>query len=167
MKSIRIYELYDLWYQPFWLHCMFLFVIGAILIFVIGIVIWMIYKKKNIKKKLPPWDKALRNLERLKPEHFEGYERRKEFYIELTRILKTYLSIRYSIDLLDKTDYESLKNLQRCIGSSLLLEKLETIISGAVWAKFAPQDIIQQKMTEHLSETILIVKSTKSSHVNT
>lgn len=167
MEPIRIYELYDtLWYKPFWSYSLFWWAIGLFFAVILTFITWLVLKKMKKNNEVLPWDRALQDLERLKPEYFNGYERRKEFYSEITRILKTYLSARYSIHLHDKTDYESLKDLQYVVGSSQILEKLEEIMSGAVWAKFAPDDVVNKKMVEHLSESKIIVKKTKSSQAN-
>lgn len=164
MDSIKIYELYDnLWYKPFWSYYLFWILLGLLLSIFFIFLIRRLYKKKRVI--VSPWDQALQDLERLKPEYFEGYERRKEFYREITRILKSYLSLRYNINLIDKTDHETLKDLQYVIGSSQILEKLENIMSGAVWAKFGPEDIIRQEMAEHLHESISIVKNTKKTKI--
>jgi hypothetical protein len=160
MESIKVYELYDFWYTPFWEY-VFIGLVGILFIGIVGGLIFWLYVRKKKKKKLASWVQALMSLEQLKPDDFVGFERYKEYYVRLTSILKEYFCARYSLNLFDKTDLECIKILRPYLHSSTELGKLEVIMSGAVWAKFAPEDVIQQKMARDLEDSIAIIKSTR------
>jgi hypothetical protein len=166
MKSVKIYELYDdLWYKPWWREPQARWAMVIFVLVVLLVLAWFWYKKRRKLMVLSAWDQALFELNNLRAEDFHGYERHKEFYSQLTHILKVYLASRYKLDLLDKTDYEVLKDLRPLISSSVMLQKLESIMNGAVWAKFSSGDVAQKKMAEHVEDSIVLVKNTEPPQV--
>lgn len=160
MESLKIYEIYDYWYRPFWEYIIIGLLALLFCVLCAGLIFWFIAKKRK-QKKSAPWVYALKSLEQLDPSVCAGYAQCKEYYTQLTGILKEYFSACYALNLLDKTDFECIKILKPYLHSSVELEALEEILSGAMWAKFAPGEVMQQKMVDHRKKSISIIQSTK------
>jgi len=162
--QIKIYDdLYDIWYEPFW-HAWWFKVIfwGLILFFIAGVMIWFVKFRKKPKPQLLPWQKALKKLQQLNVESYEGEEFRKVFYYELIKILKNYLSSRYTISLKDKTDTEVIEEIKKTGFPKKLLPALHDIFQGAIFIKFAQKGVEKHRMRTDLNKSIDIIESTKT-----
>lgn len=152
------YDIYDIWYTPIWKTSLFLLVTCTIIVIIISLVAYLLYKKyRKRKRTLKPWEIALYKLHAIKLDQFED---RKEFYFELTYLLKIYLSERYNLDLEGKTDQELIETIQKNKFPKDLLERLEKIFIGAVTIKFAHEDVVLMTMEQDLKRGIEIVRNT-------
>lgn len=95
-----------------------IYLIIMIIIIVAGFVIWLMAKKK-IKvpfipqpKPVSPYQMALESLDILRDKHLCEQGREKEYYTELTDILRRYLESRFGINAMEMTSSQILKELQ-------------------------------------------------------
>lgn len=160
--DIPLFELYDLWYTPFWKQTWFIVVMvcGAF-ICVLGIG-WFLYyylqRRRQVKKTY--WQQAIQSIDDLSPHEFMRNMRSDLFYVKITSVLKMYLQRRYNMSLIGKTDQELLHALS--VSDQLQNERtcLEDIISGAVFIKFAHQQSALDKMQQDKDLVLNFIKKT-------
>lgn len=132
----RFYDWVPDWILDFW--WIFLIIVLAICAF-----LWALnrYGKKGLpllhSKPLPkPWEKALLELQALKDKKLWEQGMEKEYFTDLTDILRTYLYERFGINAMEMTT----KQIMECIYSSDLRDKKEYmrhILNVADFVKFA------------------------------
>lgn len=156
MKPFEPFELYSYSKAPWWHNP---FVLLAILVssIVVGIGIIVLYRCiKKRRKVLTPWEIALVRLHQLagKKESVA-----KDFYYELTALLKTYFTQRYAINLEGKTDMEIIESLDSVQLPGDLIDRLKKIFQGAYYIKFAQESTVAEYMHKDLNRAIDIVRN--------
>ncbi len=161
INDIPIYDLYDIWYYPFWYSWWFIALISAILCCILFFVAWYWYQKvKKAKILKEPWHDTLSSLSAFNVALFQEADRQKIFYTQLTEILKYYITRRYAIPLKGKTDQEFLDSVKESNFPEDLYPHLASIMQGAVLIKFAHQSAISEHMRYDLMRSINIIKQT-------
>ena len=153
-KPVDFYEIYDYYYQPVWERSSFKLTFISFVAILIGVIIFFIIKyflRKRREKSLLPWEWALKELNRLELEKCSNKKEYKIFYFDLTDIIKKYLNKRYSWDTQDKTDEELLVYLQDKKFDPVVLEKLSSLVDGALWVKFADEDALRIQIDKDLN----------------
>jgi len=109
------------------------------------IIVYVIVKRKQNKPiikfekpKDPAHVIALRNLEALKEKKLWQQDRIKEYYTELTDILREYIELRFNIPTFEKTSTEILRDVEsaKVVDKDLIL-KLKEILTHSDLVKFA------------------------------
>lgn len=164
-KKINFYEIYDYLYTPFWKTKTFIITISLLLAIGFGIVAYFIikkYKQKRAKEKtLTPWEHALQELKKLAPDSYQTKDDFKIFYFTITSIIKNYFQQRFTFDITDKTDDESILYLKKKNFDSLIIEQLETVLQGSLLIKFANAKALREQAHKDLETIISIVEKTK------
>lgn len=119
-------------------------VLGIMLIIaLIGVIIYLVFKKKekgyffNPPEVLPAHIRALKELDRLKAEKIWQQGREKEFYSKLTDILRSYIHERDDINAMEMTSGEILNEVRKIWDVDSVYENLKQILSTADLVKFA------------------------------
>ena len=131
--------------EPVWIYPTFKTVSMWILYAVLGIgacfLIWKLLKKMHREaqlRKLSPRERALKELAILFAKHLPERNKVKEFYLELTMIVRSYIERAHSIRAPEQTTEEFLtavSNDPRFDGA--VLETLENFLEAADLVKFA------------------------------
>lgn len=159
--KIPMYDLYDLWYEPFWHKSWFWPVVMSLLVLLVCFIIWFVLsKRKQTVVVKTPWQEALDKFAQVDLEHFKDSSKHKQFYSEITLILKNYLSRRYGLILASKTEQEVIGVITSSEFPDFQLENLTAIFQGALFVKFANQNAAFQKMVHDLNVSKGIVEST-------
>lgn len=159
--TLPIFDLYDVWYEPFWHKPWFWPVITSFFILFFLIIVIVIIKKRRKKVViLDPWDWALQKFDELVVNEFRAPEMHKQFYFTLTAILKDYFSKRYSLELTSKTDEEVIEIICASDFPQSLQSSLKSIFHGAQYIKFAKQDVVLEKMHQDLKNSKRFVRET-------
>ena len=159
-NEIPIYDLYDLWYEHFWVQSWFKMFFLFVVFLVVLSFIYLIYKRFGRRVVVvDPWAEALKKLEAVDVNQFKDHVLHKEFYSVLTDVLKNYFSKRYQMELSSKTDQEAIEALYVKL-PELLQSDLVTIFQGALVIKFANADVVLEQMKKDLSRSKSLVKST-------
>ena len=159
-NEIPIYDLYDLWYEPFWMQSWFKMVLFFVIFLVVLSFIYLIYRRfRRRVVVLDPWTEALRKLEAVDVNQFQDSVLHKEFYSVLTDVLKSYFGKRYQMELSSKTDQEVIEALYIKL-PELLQHDLITIFQGALVIKFANADVALEQMKKDLSRSKTLVEGT-------
>ncbi len=114
---------------------------------------WWVRRKKLMEERvkepdLSPEDEALLKLNRLYDSDLLRRGRVKEYFLELSEILKCYFEKRFEITALESTTSEILRDLKQKEIELLLAEKIQTVLETADLVKFAkwtppPPEIIK------------------------
>lgn len=126
----------------YWAYCIIILIIVGI-----GITIWLIYKRKmpipfiSSTKSISPYDAAISSLDKLKDQHLCENGMEKEYYSELTEILRIYLEGRFGINAMEMTStqiLESLNNNEETRHHHLLIKRILEIADYVKFAKMRP-----------------------------
>ena len=126
------------WLPDYW----WAWLLGLLLI--IG-AIWAYHKyyKKGInplkpsKKRLPPYEEAMINLQNLKAAQLWQQGREKEYFTGLTDILRIYIDRRFHINAVEMTSSQIIDTLKKNEETKAVNEQLEMILEIADIVKFA------------------------------
>ena len=154
--GIKIYDMYDYYYTPFWHTTWFL--IGASLALILACIAGFLYAKKHRgRKKLLRWQEIYGEIAQQKV-HEQSV---KKFYFDLTRLLKEYLALRYQVSLTGKTDFEVIQLLKKDSLPQELLPLVEQVFMGPQAIKYANQKGQIHQMEEDKKHCITIIRCTQ------
>ena len=120
-----------------WAWLLGLLLIGA------GIWAYRKYYKKGInplkpsKKRLPPYEEAMINLQNLKAAQLWQQGQEKEYFTGLTDILRVYIYRRFHINAVEMTSSQIIDTLKKNDETKAVNEQLEMILEVADIVKFA------------------------------
>ena len=111
----------------------------------IGAGIWAYhkyYKKgvnplKPMRKRLPPYEEAMINLQNLKAAQLWQQGQEKEYFTGLTDILRVYIDRRFHINAVEMTSSQIIDTLKKNDETKAVNEQLEMILEVADIVKFA------------------------------
>ncbi len=159
MTEKGLYDIYETWHIPFWQTTWFYILMYSFMSLIIIFIIYFIIKKikSRSQNKLSFSEQALRDIELLRSQ-MNG----KEFYIQLTAILKRYIAQRYHVDVESKTDDELIAYLgKKHFFNETLLDDISSIFAGIVTIKFAHAQASQEKMEHDYHKAIAFINQTK------
>ena len=146
-EQLQLHDIKPVRKAPFvWTDYLWIFwiVLGImLLIALIGLIIWLVLKKKRkgyfFKPPvvLPAHVRAIRELDKLKEEKIWQQGREKEFYSKLTDILRNYLVEREGINAMEMTSGEILNEVHKLLEVDSVYNNLKQILSTADLVKFA------------------------------
>lgn len=120
-----------------WAWLIALLLIGA------GTWIYIKFHKKGVnplkprKRRLPPYEEAMYNLQRLKDAQLWQKGQEKEYFTGLTDILRVYIDRRFDINAVEMTSSQIIDTLKRNEETRAVNEQLEMILEVADIVKFA------------------------------
>ena len=126
----------------------------------------MIHKGKPIfrivrrKKKLPPHQVAITEIQRIKHERTWSAEDNKEYYTQLTDALRVYIQERYGFSAMEMTSSEIIERLTRD-GDETSLDELREIFRTADLVKFANWSTQINENDANLVSALQYVNDTK------
>lgn len=140
--DIKIYELYDVIYEPWWTKQWFKYTSLCIVTLIIGYGLYYVYNR-FLRKKIfqTPAQRFLQILDQLSSQVSAGSITPRQFYFQLTHELKYYLGKQFEVNLVDKTDYELIEALQKTSFGREHVHELKKILDNAVMVKFAQEQI--------------------------
>jgi short subunit fatty acids transporter len=159
MNKHGLYDVYEHVHIPFWQTSYFTYSIIALCILLIGLSICY-YLKRRKKAQLPIWALSIDDIESLKRNNLARADKGKEFYSELTSILKKYLYRRFAVDSIGKTDAELIRYLNAQKFSVDLTQELQEIFSGVTIIKFANVQAAQEQIDRDIQRSIMFIKKT-------
>jgi len=124
------------------------------------------YKKgvnpfKPVKKRLPPYEEAMLALNNLKKRQLWQNGQEKEYYTQLTDILRVYIDRRFGINAVEMTSQEIMKSLQENEETHLHKEKLSEVLEIADFVKFAKMRTIANDNEMSFQRVLNFVEQTK------
>lgn len=107
----------------------------------------------------PPQKTAISAIERLRDEDREG-EHLKEYYMQLTDVLRTYIVERFGFNAREMTTYEIVDNLRRH-GDAAAIDELHSVLSTADLVKFAKYEATLAESDRALLQAVDYVRTTQ------
>ena len=98
---------------------------------------WLIALLLTRKRRLPPYEEAMYNLQRLKDAQLWQKGQEKEYFTGLTDILRVYIDRRFDINAVEMTSSQIIDTLKRNEETRAVNEQLEMILEVADIVKFA------------------------------
>jgi hypothetical protein len=146
---------------------LFTFLLAYILIMLI---IWYILRKKYHVKKgeevsdvplLPPHVVAIMELDRLRTEKIWKHGKNKEYYTELSDVVRKYIERRFQINALEMTTEEILILFKRDRNTQSVYQNLRQILQTADMVKFAKTEPLESENELSIMNSYLFVNQTK------
>lgn len=137
-------EIKDIYHEPVWWTDYWPWAVGGLVVLLLlGMLFWLAGRSKKSGQaisrsvELPPHELALRRLEVLTQKRLWQQDQVKEYYAELTYILREYLEKRFHIPALESTSEELLAHLARTDFPENFRLRLHDLLAQADLAKFA------------------------------
>lgn len=156
---------------PFvWQDYLMYIVLGIlVLVLIVGVILAIyFYKKKKAKGYFfkpvvikPPHVIALDALNHVKGEKLWQQGREKDYYTELTDILRQYIEDRYHVNVFEKTSDEILQIMHNMIETDSSVDSLEQILKLSDLVKFAKYKPFPNENDLSLVNAFLFVNQTK------
>lgn len=160
MNENELIDIYDMWYQPFWLQPWFFYTVIMIMSSAIGYLLWHVYKKYVYKKRVVDCASiALKDIDSLKKIHIVTLADSKDCYFRLSLILKQYLSLRYKILCLPLTDIEIVQQTH-AVMSQEQLKVLQDILQSMTFVKFEHEQALDAKFEQDIQIIIQFIDMT-------
>lgn len=147
------------------------YVIAVLVLVGLHFLAYLFYKDPSKKRKakkivqVPPYITATKELEALTSKELWQNNKVKEYYSELTDIVRKYIGNELNIQALENTTDELLAVLtaenkeQKLNLDKEVLNKLEGLLSQADFVKFAKQKPIENEIRGHRSDAELIINT--------
>ena len=138
-----------------------------LLLTIIGTIIYFIIRRNKKgyfftpPPVLPPHVRAMNSLEKIKSEKIWQQERYKEFYTQLTDVLRRYMSERYGINSLEMTTGEILSIIRTKSEEDSVYENLKQVLIVADLVKFAKYKPFTNENDLSLMNAYFFVNQTK------
>lgn len=146
-NQLALYDIKPIQKPPFvwtdYLDILWIILGVLLLLALIGAIVYFILRKKKKgyfftpTPVLPAHVRALQELDKMKAEKIWLQGREKEFYTQLTDILRQYLYERYGMKAKEMTSGEILNEMQKYVEAESVYENLKQILSTADLVKFA------------------------------
>lgn len=149
------------WAPYFWL---------SLLLVVVGLFVFYLFVrlKENkpiithirIVKKIPPHQKALKAIEKIKAEKMQNSEDQKTYYTQLTDTLRKYIEERFGFNAMEMTSSEIIDHLQQA-DDKKMLDELRELFNTADLVKFAKYSVQLNENDMNLVNAINFIDETK------
>lgn len=119
-----------------------------------------IIRKVKVEPKLPPYQMAMKEFERIKTEKIWQKGRPKDYYTDLTDTIRTYIKERFGFNALEMTSSEIIDNLME-IKDKGAISDLKNLFQTADLVKFAKHDPQMNENDANLINAIEFINETK------
>jgi len=140
--------------------------LGALLL--IGIILYFVLRKKETKEELeariPPYDLALMRLGELDEKQLWQKNKIKQYYVELTDIVRNYIERELKIPALESTTDELIETIEDFNTSSTLnipketIDKLNKLLQEADLVKFAKFKPLANEIELHRNDAGIVIE---------
>lgn len=114
----------------------------------------------RMNKRVPPHQKAMGEIEKIKAERMTTSENRKEYYTRLTDTLRRYIEERFGFNAMEMTSTEIIEHL-RTAGDSTMIGELRELFRTADLVKFAKHSTLINENDANLVYAIEFINTTK------
>lgn len=149
------------WSQAFWLSV--LFVLLCVATYYLGTRLKEnkpIIAHVRLIKKVPPHQKALKDIETLKTERMSVSEDQKTYYTKLTEVLRKYIKDRFGFNAMEMTSSEIIARLQQ-EGDRKMIDELKELFLTADLVKFAKYSTLINENDANLVNAVDFINTTK------
>ena len=123
-----------------------------------------IIKKIKVEPKLPPHQQALQEIERIKGDKTLRNTDPKEYYTELTDVLRNYMAERFGFNAMEMTSSEIIDKLLQ-MNDKDAISDLRSLFQTADLVKFAKHNPLMNENDANLINAIDFINETKEKEV--
>lgn len=145
-----------------WAYLLGLVAIGA------GIAAYVIHRRGGLKnlvapkeKPIPPYEKAITELQTLRTRQLCEKGREKEYYTELTEILRQYLEGRFGINAMEMTTTQIKRSVRESVAEHEAAAYMNEVLEMADYVKFARMRPMPEDNVRAMSQAVNFVELTK------
>jgi len=171
-------EFYDIkwtWTPPFVLADYYLLIYGILFaLFIICVIGYIIQRLRNRKSftpekkqelRIPPHEQAIKELNEIKQQKLWQHGRGKEYYTQVTNILRRYIANRFEIEAMEMTSREILSMIRNVAEEDSAYNNLQQILELADLVKFAKLHPLPEENDLSLVNAYLFVNQTKLAEI--
>ena len=137
MPALDFDDIFDIWLPPWWQDSRTWLVIASVIL-CSAVLMYLVSMWRRRKQPLDPRVEALQCLYALVPSRvFDTQEEYKQFYVELTTLIKRYLDRQYHLACVSKTDIELVGYLERHAPDTRYQAVVQDLMRHASPVKFA------------------------------
>lgn len=166
----RFFAQKDVMNPPFmWTDWVWTFFVSILAIPILFIIVFLIMRLRDnkpiirrikIEPQLPPHQQAMREIERIKSEKVWQKGFLKEYYTELTDILRTYIQNRFGFNAMEMTSSEIIEQIMK-MEDTQMINDLKFLFQTADLVKFAKHVPLMNENDANLLNAIAFVDETK------
>lgn len=157
------------WYDflPDWIIDYWGWILLTIVIVAGGVCAVLIFTKRvavpfiPAKKPVPPYEMARQRLDRLHEQHLCERGQEREYYTELTDILREYIDKRFGINAMEMTSRQILDHLNANPATKPSERLMRQILEVADFVKFAKMRPMPEDNTKSFNHAVEFVENTK------
>lgn len=114
----------------------------------------------RIVRRIPPHQKALSAIEKIKQEHMQTSEDQKTYYTQLTDTIRQYIRERFGFNAMEMTSSEIIDRLRQN-GDEKMIEELRGLLQTADLVKFAKYSTLINENDLNLVNAVHFIDETK------
>lgn len=159
-------------FVPDWLYNWWWVILLAIVAVAAGVAAYIIYRKGGISQILvsepepvPPYEKAMSQLQILRTRQLCEKGREKEYYTELTEILRQYLEGRFGINAMEMTTSQIKRAVYATVPEKAATSMMSEILEMADYVKFAKMRPLPEDNDRAFNQATAFVEHTKPEDV--
>ena len=131
-----------------------------------GIAAWLYWRRGGTvmvrrKRIVPPYELAMRRLGQLRERRLAESGHEKEYYTELTDILRQYLQGRFGINAMEMTSTEIVRSLRQNEDTRLSADRMRAVLEVADFVKFAKMRPLPDDNVKSYNSAVAFVEDTK------
>ena len=115
----------------------------------------------RLKTTIPPYEAAIEALESLRVKKLWQSGQVKEYYSELTEIVREYIELRYPVRAMEMTTAEIYSALRKTEVTASAREKLNSVLVLADLVKFAKEQPLPLENEQSLNQCVEFVRETR------
>lgn len=158
MQQIKVYELYNVWYTPWWQTGYAKAAVICMCLLIVFMISWFLLKWLRARKTVPYWQQALARCAQLR--NASNSLELPLVYVHLTSLLKKYLETRYKEPFTNLTDLELNNALEKLPLTQEQKKNIQELLTYAVPAKFNSHQSELFDPIIHISHLEQLIKDT-------
>ncbi len=141
-------------------------ILGGLLL--LALILYFVFRKKKtleeIEAKIPPYDLALKRLKELDSKQLWQKNKVKQYYVELSDIVRSYIERELNIPALESTTNELMETITDFNSSSSLnipdetIKKLQSLLKDADLVKFAKYVPLSNEIELHRNDAEKVIE---------
>lgn len=162
--------------NPFsWSEWSALYWLSVLMLLLCGIGVYLFERLKHNKpiilrtlviKHIPPHQKAMKAIDRIKEDKMQNSEDQKTYYTQLTDTLRQYIEERFGFSAMEMTSTEIIARLNET-GDPKMISELRELFTTADLVKFAKHSTLINENDLNLVNAINFIDQTKTQEVET
>lgn len=150
-------------------HVYSVLIFGILFLIFAAIYFYKLFKNKQSIKglfvkeepKLPPHIAAFNALEQIKKERIWQNGMEKEYYTQITEVLRIYMEDRFNVNAMEMTSHEILEQIRQTPEAKEVLDQLKQILELSDFVKFAKWKPTTHENESSIMQAIFFVEKTQ------